>query len=240
MTATKERPILFTGEMIRAILNHQKTQTRRVVRPQPWRDNLPDVRDAWVWSPKKQATGLTYAEMTGLGYHRMAWAGNVRNPHTLAGWAPYAIGDHLWARETIEIGAHMMVVYRADGSPVVRTYNPNPWELHDPDDWPWQRSILPSIFMPRWASRILLEVTGVRVERVQDISEYDAQQEGAQHVTPSAILHKFDPPPLAGYQSGFRDLWDGINTKRGFAWDTNPWVWVVEFRIHDGERPRYD
>jgi hypothetical protein len=82
----------------------------------------------------------------------------------------------------------------------------------------------PSIHMPRWASRITLEVTDVRVERVQEISEEDAKTEG---VTPSIVGEWWDH---LKYRAGFQTLWNSINEKRGFGWDENPWVWVVEFK----------
>lgn len=90
----------------------------------------------------------------------------------------------------------------------------------------------PSIFMPRWASRITLEVTGVRAERVQDITEEDAKAEGV-------ILHggwnANDTEYAINYRGGFSRLWDSINAKRGYGWDKNPWVWVIEFKRLDGQ-----
>ena len=88
----------------------------------------------------------------------------------------------------------------------------------------------PSIFMPRWASRITLEVTGVRVERVQQISGRDAQAEG---VDPqNAAYHVYDGHQVTdeAWIAAYADLWNEINAKRGFGWDANPWVWVVKFR----------
>jgi len=84
---------------------------------------------------------------------------------------------------------------------------------------------IPSIFMPRWASRLTLEVTGVRVERVQDISEEDAETEGVE----PPMLHPDDPANLDVARGAFADLWDAINAKRGYGWASNPWVWVVTF-----------
>jgi hypothetical protein len=90
--------------------------------------------------------------------------------------------------------------------------------------------LTPSIFMPRWASRILLEVTAVRVECVQDINEEDAIAEG---LSDEYIRKEFPPAecfrkPTA--REAFRTLWDSINAKRGYGWDVNPWVWVIEFK----------
>ena len=86
----------------------------------------------------------------------------------------------------------------------------------------------PSIFMPRWASRLTLEITGVRVEQVQDTSDEDAYVEGI--TEEQAIEHWYDGPQPA---LAFAELWDSINAKRGYGWDSNPWVWVVEFRKLD-------
>jgi hypothetical protein len=81
--------------------------------------------------------------------------------------------------------------------------------------------------MPRWASRITLEITGVRVERVQEISERDARAEGIQPVLEDGIWsHNGHVLP----RDGFADLWDSVNAKRGYSWDVNPWVWVLEFK----------
>jgi hypothetical protein len=93
--------------------------------------------------------------------------------------------------------------------------------------------------MPRWASRIQLLVTDVRVQRIQGISEEDAKAEGADCRSDLAWggLYGTDPNTMPawavdhGYRFGFRELWDSINADRGFGWDTNPWVWVVEFEV---------
>jgi hypothetical protein len=123
--------------------------------------------------------------------------------------------DHLGA---LEFDQHYPVDYRAS-----------------PEDWmnpgfagKWR----PSIFMPRWASRITLKITDVRVERLQDISEDSAMAEGAQKYgeTPDGEL-LFD---VGSYRYGFKLLWDSINAKRGYGWDANPYVWVIEFRRVEG------
>jgi len=134
--------------------------------------------------------------------------------------APYQVGDHLWCKETYCPDADNRPIYRADcDSSVIR----------------WK----PSIFMPKWAARIWLEVTAVRVERVQEITEEDAKAEGL-----SMILGNMDRPSTRWY---FKNLWDSINAKRKptkydieyqseigticpYAWASNPWVWVYSFR----------
>ena len=240
----KERPILFNGEMVRAILDGKKTQTRRVIKPQPTQ-----IREAEYELDCGKAWLVTYAN----GTPEDEW---------IEVCAPYNVGDHLWVRETWQpdFSEHgdVFIHYRADDK-----WGIYPMTEEIPDEWverewtklddiyraasvpqnsggrwlpesigfkaPWK----PSIFMPKWATRIWLEVTGVRAERVQDISEEDAEAEG---VTP--ILRDgggFEPwgapcPPFPCYAEVFARLWDSINAKRGFGWDTNPWVWVYEFK----------
>ena len=130
--------------------------------------------------------------------------------------SPYGIpGDRLWVRETwattksVQAGFNGHIAYKSD-----------PQEQHT---GPWK----PSIHMPRCFSRISLEITAVRVERLQEITEADAMDEGAEPVL---------VPPDGGsapHVEGFRALWDTINAKRGFGWDADPWVWVIEFRKVD-------
>jgi hypothetical protein len=169
----KEHPILFSGPMVNAILTGRKTMTRRVVKPQPETRRFTHngrQYDEWIW-PSMRGSGVTGS---------LDWF-IERMPK----YCPYGnIGDRLWVRETfaIDLGRNNEVVYQADGLEPVLT-----------DRW------RPSIFMPRKHSRITLDITGVRVERVQD----------------------------------FRDMWDSINAKRGYSWDSNPWVWVVEFKRLD-------
>ena len=173
----KERPILFSALMVRALLVGTKTQTRRVVKRLEVRASMPE--------PEWQS---------------------------LLKCCPYGQpGDRLWVREAFQhdplnAGAF---VYRAS----VRAETVF-------DKW------TPSIHMPRKASRITLEVTGVRVERLQDISEADAVDEGMRPTTTARALHgeSRDPPAYTQYA----DLWEQINGPG--SWDANPWVWVVEFQ----------
>jgi hypothetical protein len=198
----KERPILFSAPMVRAILAGQKTQTRRALAP-----------DLFISS--------------GGAVVRMASAGpattGIREAH-----CPYwrQPGDRLWVREAW--------AWSGDGAiPAFdRVRKGGVWFRADPERTSPGIRWRPSIHMPRWASRITLEVTGVRVERLQDISEADAQAEG---VTP-----KWEPgcsgrlmEALGGFSfrpaaSAYADLWEQINGPG--SWDANPWVWVVEFR----------
>ena len=175
----KERPILFSGPMVRAILEGRKTQTRRVVK-------LP--KDA---SP--------YAEL-----HHIDLLGNAVFTDGSVVRAFAQAGTRLWVRETWS-GTGMDVVYKSDDLSSWRQLSP------------WR----PSIHMPRWASRITLEVTGVRVERLQDISEEDAKAEGSK-------IMNHDDIGWHSYQRGFQTLWESINGPG--SWDADPWVWVVEFK----------
>jgi hypothetical protein len=178
----KERPILFSGPMVKAILEGKKTQTRRVVNPQP--DGF------WDDPNSHPATGLNAIVREEGGKARDRWI-----------HCPYgAPGERLWVREAF-CSANDRLFYRADD-----------WLIVD-KTLKWT----PSIHMPRVASRITLEIIGIRVQRIQDTSEADAKAEGRS-------LRQDDP---AGY---FPDTWDALNALRGYSWMKNPWVWVVEFK----------
>jgi hypothetical protein len=145
---------------------------------------------------------------------------HIYSPLKYIRFCPYGQpGDRLWVRETfadlIDIGGgHNYCAYKADLK-IDSSYE-------DHTHW------TPSIFMPRWASRITLEITGVRVERVRDITPEDAYQEGMVHNITASEADCLTP---------FRELWDSINAKRGYGWDVNPWVWVIGFRrIIDNEK----
>jgi len=215
-----EKPILFNGEMVRAILDGRKSQTRRVIKPQPWRSIH---FQGWEWGKKAMTAS--------------AWLDAVQNPAILVQHAPYQVSDRLWVRESIRIDSDCSaILYAADKARVFRGKYQVQYAYY-PQDWPWKHSVLPSIFMPKWATRIWLEVTGVRAEQVQDISEADAEAEG---VTP--ILRDgggFEPwgapcPPFPCYAEVFARLWDSINAKRGYPFADNSWVWVYTFK-REGE-----
>lgn len=197
----KERPILFSGSMVRALLAGTKTQTRRVVKPQPnfkspvRAYHRPDGQYKWVLQ-------------SGMGDG--AVSGGFSCPYGQP-------GDRLYVKETHEyndIGSGMCeVLYMADG---VRIWK----ELSADDDAKIKRmgKARPSIHMPHWASRITLEVTGIRVERLQDISHDDACAEGIENTRGG----------VEACVGRYRDLWESINGPG--SWDANPWVWVVEFK----------
>ena len=220
----KERPIIFSGEMVRAILAGRKTQTRRVMRPQP---------PAFV----KIMKYLPLAELWRGG------AAGCRNPTpNQKGWrCPYGIpSDRLWVREAIRSDSED-IYYLADGTSVYVegfTAEQQEWLMTYGGDK--NNITIPSIHMPRWASRIMREVMGVRVERVQDISEEDAKAEGVEawH-SPYPEIERYNRPG-GSYRNGFHELWNSINAKRGFGWDVNPWIWVVEFKLLEGRTDNMD
>ena len=195
-TTTKDRPTLFPGPMIRALLAGEKNQARGVVKPQPPADGR--------WEPKEHSERPGY-------WIGCTPDGKLRNdcgPRLgECEWScPYGVpGDHLWVRETHLIrGNGETVVYRADFDAVDAA---GIGGLYGG----WK----PSIFMRRAFSRITLEITRIKVERVQEITEADVRSEGIR-----------GPRPLAQYVA----LWDKINGKRGFGWAVNPWVWRITFR----------
>lgn len=222
----KERPIIFTAENVSAILDGHKTQTRRVIKPQPvpyaggWRQNVGTCNTAESrWMPK-------------------------HGPYPLmASCCPYGQpGDQLWVRQTWwhERGTDFENAAFEDGTLISKGRDgrqvfkiPN-WKPEDSKHW-HKRS---SIHMPKWASRINLKVTAVRVEQLQNISEEDAQKEGI--LEPSPVHGKWCYPHKGrqghwSYRKPFADLWNSINKNRGFPWNKNPWVWAIEFKREKGK-----
>jgi hypothetical protein len=206
----KERSILFSAEMVRAILDGRKTQTRRVFKNAP--DDLRSGRYP-IWPEHEGLPPSRYGQP----------------------------GDRLWVRETytwITLAENEFTgdgwpgrrIRKPDGIPVLMLYRSDAIA----EDWDNQISHWnPSIFMPRWASRITLEIISVRVERVQSISIDDIKAEGCTGAPlPGQVVSRND-----GYQhyQEFKYLWDSINAKRGYGWDANPWVWVIEFTAANGE-----
>lgn len=150
----------------------------------------------------------------------LAWYSPMQGQDTGI-YPKYQPGDRLWVRETWTNDPEGGFAYRA-------TVDPNWLDLYS-KGLSWR----PSIHMPRWASRITLEVESVRVERLQDISEADARAEGVnkgvfEYDCPARTCGKFWSEQT--YRNGFNILWDDINAKRGFGWGVNPWVWVVGFK----------
>lgn len=237
----RERPIMFSAPMVRALLAGTKTQTRRPVKPAPpantvamgrWQDPGPEPA---YWAFLRDGPVEHDHPFGGAELHGEPWRCPYGQP-----------GDRLWVRETFycdnafypdgvgvncrwrevdgkrvaipidEQRAEMLaedMYYRADGDPEFEgAEGPTPWR--------------PSIHMPRWASRILLEVTEVRVERLQDISEADALAEGVAEFARGALSPEGQAHLSPSEQ--FRYLWESVNGPG--SWDANPWVWCVSFR----------
>jgi hypothetical protein len=202
------RPILFSAPMVRALLNGSKTQTRRIVKPQ-----------GAAMRPMLEADGTPRGDWF-ISYPKFARVGNTGFK------CPYGRpGDHLWVRETW--ASVPATAYR--GVEVYQTVNPNDaneaaiyaaeWDRSGPARW------RPSIHMPRWASRITLEVTKVRAERLNEISNFDCKSEGIDIDKVVSYQRAGADRPAA---HAYRDIWEDINGPG--SWAANPWVWCVEFR----------
>jgi hypothetical protein len=192
-----EKPILFSAEMVKAILEGRKTQTRRVIKPQP---------PHWTWnrySFDERCINIA-SDDDKDGYYVICSYGRP--------------GNRLWVRETwahddldckdVSCGNRDHIWWRANETKIVA------------DSFAGHARWRPSIFMPRWASRITLEIVSIRVERVWEISNNDVKAEGI------SIRHG----SVSSYYDNFMLLWDQINKKRGFGWNVNPWVWVIAFK----------
>lgn len=193
----KERPILFSDPMVKAILEGRKTKTRRIIKFKDLKrnpDNDPWYRDhIWSWRNK---SGL--------------WTDHTQDG--LLKKCPYGIqGDHLWVREswawnTGKLACHKeFIQYRADGEPLI-----------------WDQRWHPSIHMFRWMSRITLKIKTIHVERLQDISEEDAEKEGVDF-----LRHIPDADETLSAKQLFECLWCSINGEG--SWNSNPYVFVIEF-----------
>jgi hypothetical protein len=187
----KQRSIPFMADMIRAILEDRKTQTRRVI---------------------------TYNAMSG---HPKEWKFIDENREYLKQFCKYGVpGDRLWVKETlmsVKCCGGNATVYAADStmplSPTTKTLYP----------WKWKPSKLGAMYCPRWASRITLEITDIRVQRLKEISAEDAVAEG--------MLWAKEVYPPSSVIADYGCLWNAINAKRrGCGWNANPWVWAISFK----------
>lgn len=203
-----ERPIIFNGDMVRAILRGEKTQTRRPVKPIPV---YPDAFD-----------GLRRDIHDGQVHF---WACGAELPAHIFRCPCGQPGDRLWVRETFALGEppYFGVAYRAD-------------EGDNPEDVGGERQKwTPSIHMPRYLSRITLEITDINAERVQDITEDDARAEGGKPEFRTVVARSDGGPDYhipCSYRGGFANTWDAIYAKRpGLSWDENPWIWAITFSV---------
>tara|TARA_B100001105_G_C22361516_1_gene430568 strand:+ start:719 stop:1372 length:654 start_codon:yes stop_codon:yes gene_type:complete len=211
---SNEKPILFNGDMIRAILEGRKTQTRRIAKNVVFDSKF---RSKWK------------------AVHKHTEVAIDTPPAMLGDVCPYGqLGDRLWVRE-----AHAFVpmpAYRCSTG-IYQQINPSDdyeacvyrENFDRARSFPWR----PSIHMPRWASRITLEITDVRVERLQDISAEDARAEGCEKPVLPPEVRGVAGDFVADERTSFAILWNRING-RG-AWSANPWVWVIEFKRIDQE-----
>ncbi|EIY5075209.1 MULTISPECIES: morphogenetic protein [Klebsiella pneumoniae complex] len=213
MTKITECGMIFNAEMVRALLSGRKTQTRRIIKPQPEATLSGSLSGKWLSRP---LNGLLLPKIEDIAIH-----------------CPFGVvGDRIWVRETFQgplfdydlmdsyckdptpFEKPEFCVYKADGVPAPEFYDADD-ELH----CCWR----PSIHMPRWACRILLEITNVRVERLKSISDGDAIREGCS---------------TADMMSGdcvadvFARLW--VSIYGSDSWNANPWVWVIEFKRVEG------
>lgn len=217
---TKAHPIMFTAEMVRAILYGRKTQTRRVISPQPIIP--PDFAPPYI------SDGCLSCIKRSPEFQGWFWVGDQQGKKIRC---PYAVGDLLWVRETWrpcrDEELWDVVRYAADMAvkkPIITDENTGMKFSEDCDRSSLRSRWRPSIFMPRWASRITLRIKDVRVERVQEISETDAEAEGVIGI--DLVLGIVIP-----YRAAFRAIWERINGTRGFGWSVNPYVWVIEFEV---------
>lgn len=213
----KERPILFSAPMVRALLDGSKTQTRRALRKQFKPDAVP------AEMPSTDPIGGWVVD----GHSGVWWCDAASNPDESVR-CPYGQpGDRLWVRET------WRTVTGADDIPPRNMMNVEQFTTYEADEPKpsGMGKLRPSMFMPHWASRITLEITRVRVERLKDISQADAIAEGAPPSHPSIdrVSREFGYADFS--RSWYAQLWESINGPG--TWEQNPWVWVIEFKKVD-------
>ncbi|HCB0645439.1 TPA: hypothetical protein MYL57_005537 [Klebsiella variicola subsp. variicola] len=232
-----ERGMIFNAEMVRAILDGRKTQTRREVKL-----NLDIARLATTYDWATSLAANHYQDLTEEQIQQKAESlRGVIHPVILGNGQMVSIicphgkpGDRIWVRETFcpvddtQYGGEKWVDYRA--TPRYEASHPAGWDSapNDAEALKWR----PSIHMPRWASRILLEITDVRVERLNAISQADAIAEGAPPSHPSidCVSQEYGFPDFS--RSWFGQTWQHIYGEE--SWDANPWVWVIEFKRVEG------
>jgi hypothetical protein len=203
----KERPILFNSKMVNAILSGKKLLTRRLITPQP--TPHPD-KPGKHWWPSKEVRSMVEAEEQ-LRADDPSWRGLAKACCPIA-----QVGDRLWVRESIEceiIKGNAVVKYKADGA----TTGLHPWD--------YTKSYAPSIHMKKKHARIWVEVTDIRAEKLQDITEIDSQFEGVVAAFSYPNSERIMTTPE--YRAGFARIWE----ETGGKWADNPWVWVIGFKV---------
>lgn len=214
-----EKPILFSTEMVQAILAGRKTMTRRVVKPQQLIKGDGSLNTCFMtnhlWKKVHKEMPMAFGPIY---------------------FCPYQIGTVLWVKETWrvvkvdDIHKKMLVDYLADKSERVVKFSTERYDkfrkFYKKNGWQ------SSLFIPREASKLLLKVTNIRFERLQEITERDAMKEGF-----LGYYDSYADEQVTEATDDFVLLWDSLNKHRGYGWDSDPWVWVVEFEITrvDGE-----
>lgn len=235
----KERPILFSGRMVRAILAGRKTQTRRVIKPQP-SEEIDPIRVERFTTIKWSRDGEEEPGAEVFGAYSLDGEWGARCPYGEP-------GDQLYVRESwrgplecddmkpSDIQPGSDIRYEADGK--ARFWR-DTVRFHDEPSYAEDGfgRLRPSLFLPRWASRIELEITGVKVGRLQDISEADILAEGIEPVENDNVRE------LLSVRTGIRDRWaegwNKINGKRpGCSWEANPWLWCLTFKNVSCQNP---
>ncbi|NQT33240.1 MAG: hypothetical protein HQ594_06185 [Candidatus Omnitrophica bacterium] len=210
----KEHPIIFSSDMILAILKDRKTQTRRVIKPQPcnWVENIE--------FDKNRNICILHGHEMGM---KSATHGFDGQPVILC---PYQVGMKLWVREVWSDAGSSTSKFEKDKRLIY--YKANPCIK-----FPFSKGWKSPIFMPRWASRITLEITDVRVERVQEISLWDAKQEGLnfEWQTGWTGCIPLKESLFYGYHmlTEWKNLWNSIHKKQ-YRWEDSPWVWIINFK----------
>lgn len=250
-TAIRERPILFQGEMVRALRDRRKTQTRRIVKHLGDQHGNYTEHSAWPNVHTLDDGSFMFSTVKNRDFFPANYlkSGGMVSPYGV-------VGEHLWVREAWRAETDWVVGnrssqadirYAADGENQRQSW----MEIPEAEQEKWtawlsrhvdgkDRGFKPSIHMPRWASRIDLLIESVRVERVQDISEEDAIAEGAEKITYGCVgnLEGYRPLPGAMIASHalardwYKSLWESINGPG--SWASNPWVWVVGFKVIRG------
>lgn len=237
-TAVRERPIIMSGPMVRAVLDGTKTQTRRVVTDRNsrgnWRPSQCEMESAWVDpgpSPAGNPGPYLKASPSVAGYASRDWPADDGIVDRI--YPTWTRGERLWVKETWQYAdwtedGHPFVGYKADDARRLCDFYPELWGeriAFDMDGRAADQRWRSPRFMPRWASRLTVEIVEVRVERLQDISEADALAEGAD-ATESSLTN-----PMSGTARGdYARIWDEINAKRGHPYSSNPLCWVLGFR----------
>lgn len=236
---SKEHPILFSGDMVRAILDGRKTQTRRIIKPQPPKPPEPTGRTVFLRA-EVLPNGWNERDTCAVVRFWYDWNNTGRHEDDIVYGCPYGrVGDRLYLQEGYKIDSceqgYFIGTYQADGSGFKCLASDREIDIWDDRRFPFRKTS--GRFMYKSLARIWLEITAIRVERIAEISPEDCIAEGIE-----LIYGKRDLSPSSGYKdysktveacgatASFHTLWDSINAKRDYGWEVNPWVFVIELR----------